>query len=440
MRIRNWKHRLLSLSMCLALALSLLPATALADGGTPTTLDISKGPVVIDGDTVTIGTDSTGKSMNNTSNTAGYIITGSYTQPDNLTEGTPANTIEISGTPTFPITLQGLSVTSSKTYPLMIDRAANVTLGIAGSVSLHGPANGSTPHAGIYVAGRNIYDDSSTGAALTLTCSDSASTLTATADSGPAISIGDGASLTTAANYSGGITATSADGFGVYNEGTVNLSTIGNLSFTGTEHALYGSALSLSGGTVSLSNGSSSDSLITGSTVFVTATGKNGLTLNGSILAQGGTLSLSAPNGPLTVTGNIASKNNSSAGNATLTAGGDVNVTRQIDANATIYTSGAVSVTNEGGPACTSTLTVPYTDTYKARSVSVKGNSNNSPAVYQPHIVADGNIALTNDGTGAVCQYDLQCESKSGVISLTTGGTELQVASVEASHMSLTAR
>jgi filamentous hemagglutinin len=206
----------------------------------------------------------------------------------------------------------------------------------------------------------------------------------------------------------------------------VNLSTSGNLSVTGTEHALYGSALSLSGGTVTLSNGSSSDSLITGSTVSVTATGKNGLTLNGSILAQGDALSLSAPNGPLTVTGNIASKNNSSAGNATLTAGGDVNVTGQIDAIATINTNGAVSVTNEGGPACTSTLTVPYTDTYKAKSVSVTGNSNGSPAVYQPHIVAEGNIALTNNGTGAVCQYDLQCESKSGVITLATAGNALQ--------------
>jgi hypothetical protein len=186
MRIRNWKHRLLSLSMCLALALTLLPAAALADGsGTPTTLDIGNGYIVIDGNNVTQGNATI------TPNSAGYIITGTYTQPSNLSSGTPANTIEIGGTPTVPITLQGLSITSSKTYPLMIDRAANVTLGIAGSVSLHGLANGSTPHAGIYVAGRNFYDDHSTGAALTLKCSDSASTLTATADSGPAISVGD---------------------------------------------------------------------------------------------------------------------------------------------------------------------------------------------------------------------------------------------------------
>lgn len=432
MQIKNWKHRLLSLSMCLVLALSLLPAAALADGsGTPTTLNISNGYIVIDGNNVKQGSNQIA------SNTAGYIITGSYTQPDNLAEGTPANTIEISGTPTVPITLNGLSVTSSKAYPLAIDSGADVTLNIAGSVSLNGQNSTSLLHAGIYVAGGNVYGETHTS--LKLTCSDSSSILTATNDSGPAISVGTDASLTTAANYSGSITANSTGGSGVLNKGTVNLSTIGNLSFTGTEHALYGSALSLSGGTVTLSNGSSSDSLITGSTVSVTATGENGLTLNGSILAQGDALSLSAPNGPLTVTGNIASKNNDSAGNATLIAGGNVNVTGQISAIATINTNGAVSVINESGPACTSTLTVPYTDTYKARSVSVTGNSNNSPAVYQPHIVAEGNIALTNDGTGAVCQYDLKCESKSGVISLTTGGTELQVASVVDSPMSLTA-
>jgi hypothetical protein len=67
--------------MCLALALTLLPAAALADGsGTPTTLDIGNGYIVIDGNNVTQGNATI------TPNSAGYIITGSYTQPDSLSE------------------------------------------------------------------------------------------------------------------------------------------------------------------------------------------------------------------------------------------------------------------------------------------------------------------------------------------------------------------
>ena len=199
------KRQICSIFLSVCLALSLLPATALADGsGTPTTLDISNGYIVIDGNTVTQG------STQIASNTAGYIITGTYTQPDTLASTTPANTIEISGTPTVPITLQSLSSTISKSDPLAIDSGANVTLNIAGSVSLNGQNSTSLLHAGIYVSGGNVYGETHTS--LKLTCSDSSSTLTATNDSGPAISVGTDASLTTAANYSGSITTNSTGG------------------------------------------------------------------------------------------------------------------------------------------------------------------------------------------------------------------------------------
>lgn len=112
------KRKLLSMILCVCLALSLLPAPALA-AGEPTSLDISAGSITISATGYTAG-----GATSETTYTGDYTITGTTT----------ANSVTVTGG-THNITIDGLSITLGTTYAcaFYIKAGATVNLTLTGT-------------------------------------------------------------------------------------------------------------------------------------------------------------------------------------------------------------------------------------------------------------------------------------------------------------------
>lgn len=132
------KKRILSIVLCLCMALTLLPTAALAapPDGTLTKLDISKGAITITSDTAS-SYDSAGTEVK-TNDPDGYLIVGTGGEAGNystlltITGQPEGSTIKL-GTATEP-----LSITSSGETPMKLDGA---TVQVEGNVTITGGGN-----------------------------------------------------------------------------------------------------------------------------------------------------------------------------------------------------------------------------------------------------------------------------------------------------------
>ena len=405
------KKRILSIFLSFALALSLLPATALATAepltfdGTVATLDLTDYSATGGGYDITISQSGIALGTGTGSSAAAQTFEQLIIKGTNTTFGAPIN---ITGVPAgATITLQDLSWTNSTQNVYLFNISADTTLDIAGTVALSGAG-----------AAFNI----AAGKTLTLT--------------------GSGALSATSAN-SAAVEGNSDSSNGKkYSGKLVTSSYTGSLSLTGTEAAVrFLSEVTLeTGGALTLAGADASAAAVT--TVAA-------LTLSGSTVALTGTLhvdntfsSVSGVSGALSVTaatGGIAMNTGANtavtAKSVSLTATkGDISVTST--AQAIYATDGSVTLSAPAGSVTVSGASADNGAIYAASTsdsavtttiTAYNGITVSSTAGYAVYgtltATADtGNISLTTAATsdGAVVKSPAALTATNGSITLTS--------------------
>lgn len=381
------KKRILSILLCICMALSLLPMTVLAAG-----LTVSIGTTnLMDGKYYTVKTGAD-LSYVLVEEAAGQPTEGPYLYFSDGILTISGNVSITSGGPS-PLTISGDKLTIGGSGSLSLNSSVSPAISISdGSLSLSGSVN---------------FSAEQTGGAV------------------PAIA---GGSMETEDGYSGDITVSSngSSAFGSMN--AVDLQTTGNISISGGGSAPVISssgAVTLKGSTVSLTNSNTSGGqliIAEGGTISATATGGD-LSLDSTsasalLSTNSGTVTLSA-------SGNISVTNSGTgmAVNGALNAAANGNITLKsasdsptISGPTVITADGDISITNTGtGMAVGGTLTVT-----KADSITVTGAG--SPIIGgATDITADGDISITNTGTGMAVGSSLTATSTNG--SVTVAGT-----------------
>lgn len=378
------KKKVLSILLCICMALTLLPTAALAVPAEPASL-LSAGSInFADG---------------------GYYVADTETGEDH------------SG-------IKKADTKPANNYLAYTQQGNAATLTVVGDVSLSMTTPFSISSGTLTIAGGNLTIASNT----------------------PAVSVNSGASLVTANGYSGNISLTSSGSYAIQNFGTVKLETAGALKLsngTSTQPVVSGGSVALKGDTVDVSS-TSSAALLNCADLSVTVTGTKGLTLtgssNGPLICATNAVVLSVPNGKVDVENTYETEEGSGtavSGTLTVTAGGDVNISSQkayaVDGSANIAAGGEVELVGHLG-----TVNEQLTVT-KAASIGVY-NYGTAPALSGAvNLIADGDITISEStGNAPAISTDgaVSITSKNGAVGIFNS---VNMATVNAASLTVSA-